>query len=91
MAVSSMVLRMIVDNSRMIIAILRCVGVVARNIIIILVIFVATIFLVIIRYDIVSSVVVIILIGITMVEIMVMVMNIFLGDHRPCCLTCLGR
>ena len=64
---------------------------VARNTIIISVAIVSTIFLVIIRYDIGYALVFFIVIGHTMVEIMVMVMNIFMGDHRPCCLSCLGR
>ena len=59
--------------------------------IVISVVIVANIFLVIIRYDISSAVVVIIVIGRIMVEIIVMVMNIIMGDHCPCCLACIVR
>ena len=75
MAVKSVVLRMIVDNSGSIGAIFRCAAVVARNTISISVVNVSTIFLVVIRYKI---------IGRTMVEIMVMLMTIIVGDHSTC-------
>ena len=64
-----------------------CATAVARNMIVISVIIVATIFLVIIRYDIGSAVVVIIVIGRMTVDIMVMVMTIFMGDHLPYCMS----
>ena len=59
--------------------------------IVISVVIVSTIFFVIIRYDIGSAVVVIIFIGRMMVDIIVMLMTIPVGDHRPCCLACLVR
>ena len=91
MVIKSAVLRMIVDNTGSIGSIFGCTTVVARNMIVILVVIVATIFLFIIRYDIGYAVVVIIVIGYMMVEIMIMVMTIFMGYHSPCCLACLGR
>ena len=77
---------MIVDNSRIIGAIFRCAAVAARNTIIILVIIVGTIFLAIIRYDIGSAVVILIVIGRMMAEIMVMEMTIVVGYYCSCCL-----
>ena len=59
--------------------------------IVISVIIVATIFLIVIRYDIGSAVVVIIAIGRMMLEIMVVVMTIVMGDHSTCCMACLVR
>ena len=91
MAVKSAVLIMIFENSGSIGATFGCAAVVARSTIVISVVIVATIFLVITRYDIGSAVVIIILIGNMMLDIMVMVITIVVGDHRPCCLTCLGR
>ena len=91
MAVKSAVLRMTFNNRRSIGSILVCATVVARNMIILSVVIVATIFLVIIRYDIGSAVVVIIIIGRMMVDIMVMVMYIVVGDHCTCFMICLGR
>ena len=63
----------------------------ARNTIVILVVIVATILLVIIRYDIGSTIVVIIVIGSMKLEIMVVVMNIVVGYHCPCCMSYIGR
>ena len=91
MAVKSAVLRVIVDNSRGIGSIFGCTGVVAINTIIIPVVNVDTIFLVILRYDIGSAVVVIIIIGRMMSEIMVMLITIIVKYHCPCFLACLGR
>ena len=84
MAVKRAVIRMIINNIRRIGENFGCAAVVARNTITILVIIVATIFLVIIRYDIGSAIVIIIFIGRMLVEIMFIVMNIVVGDHRPC-------
>ena len=91
MAVKSVVLRMIFDNRGSIVAIFRCAVVVDRNIIVTSVVIVSTIFVVIIIYGIGYAVVVIIVIGRIMVEIIVMVMNIIMGDHCPCCLACIVR
>ena len=68
MAIKSAVLRMIVGNSCNIGAIFECAAVVAKNMIVISVVNVATILLVIIRYDIRSAVVVVIFIGSMMVD-----------------------
>ena len=59
--------------------------------IVVSVVIVATIFLVIIRYNIVSSVLFIIAIGRMMVDIMVIVMTIVVRGNHPCCMACLGR
>ena len=59
--------------------------------IVISVVIVPTIFLFIIRYNIGSAVVVIIIIGRMMVDIMVTVMYIVVGDHCTCFMICLGR
>ena len=91
MAVKSVVLRMIFDNRGSIVAIFRCAVVVDRNIIVTSFVIVSTIFVVIIRYGIGYSVVIIIVIGRMMAEIMFMVTTIFVGYHPPCCLVCLGR
>ena len=91
MAVKSVVLKKISDNSDSIGPIFRCAAVVARNMIVILVIIISTISLFIIRYDIGYAVVAIIVIGRMMVDIMVIVMVITMGDHFPSCISCLGR
>ena len=91
MTVKSVVLRIIAKNSGIIGAIFGCAAVVTRNKIIISVVIVSTILLVIIRYDIGSAIFVIIFIMHMMIDIMVMVMTIVVGGHRPCCLACLGR
>ena len=87
MTVKSAVLRMIAKNSGIIGAIFGCAAVMTRNKIIISVVIVSTILLVIIRYEIGSAIFVIIFIMRMMVDIMVMVMTIVVGDHLPCYLT----
>ena len=91
MAVKSGVIRNISKKSRSIGAIFGCAAVVARNIIVILVVIFATILFVIIRYDISSADVLIIVIGHMIVDIMFMLMKLVVEDYRPCCMAYLGR